>query len=114
MDYDSNNIVPIAFTQVATPTMAQVPTMSTVVPISVSLGEKLEKFNELNFKRWQQKMLFYLTTMNLARFFIEEAPKLKDNERHNQVISVVDAWKHYDFMWRNYVMNVMSLKFIYF
>ena len=67
------------------------------MPIFVSPGEKLEKFNGLNFKRWQQKMLFYLTTLNLVRFLIEDAPKLKEDEHDIQVISAVDAWKHYDF-----------------
>ena len=28
---------------------------------------KPEKFGGTNFKRWQQKMIFYLTTLNLAR-----------------------------------------------
>ena len=53
-------------------------------------------------------MLFYLTTLNLARFLIEEAPKLKKDERDIQVISTVDAWKHYDFLSRNYVMNALT------
>ena len=52
-------------------------------------------------------MLFYLTTLNLPRFLTEEAPKLKEDEHDIQVISVVDAWKHYDFLCRNYVMNVL-------
>ena len=52
-------------------------------------------------------MLFYLTTLNLKRFLIEEAPKLKEYEHDIQVISVVDAWKHFDFMCRNYVMNAL-------
>ncbi|GJZ52085.1 retrovirus-related pol polyprotein from transposon TNT 1-94 [Tanacetum coccineum] len=30
-------------------------------------AEKPEKFNGQNFKRWQQKMFFYLTTLGLAR-----------------------------------------------
>ncbi|KAK3035211.1 hypothetical protein RJ639_034599 [Escallonia herrerae] len=33
---------------------------------SVGLGERPKKFNGKDFKRWQQKMLFYLTTLNLA------------------------------------------------
>ncbi|GKC92647.1 hypothetical protein Tco_1158089, partial [Tanacetum coccineum] len=37
-------------------------------------AEKLEKFNGQNFKRWQQKMFFYLRTLNLARFLNETAP----------------------------------------
>ena len=66
MDSDSNNVVPVASAQLATPTMAQVLVMPTIVPISASPGEKLEKFNELNFKMWQHKILFYLITLNLA------------------------------------------------
>ena len=53
MDFDSNNVVPAVSTQLATPIMAQVSVMPTVVYISVSLGGKPEKFNGLNFKRWQ-------------------------------------------------------------
>ena len=37
----------------ATLTVAQEPIMPTVVPISVSLGKKLEKFNGLNFKNME-------------------------------------------------------------
>ena len=44
------------------------PSMPVMAPMTVSHGEKPEKFNGTNFKRWQQKMLFYLTTLNLARF----------------------------------------------
>ncbi|GKE19604.1 hypothetical protein Tco_1427181 [Tanacetum coccineum] len=39
--------------------------------------EKLEKFNGQNFKRWQQKMFFYLTTLNLALFLKETAPQVE-------------------------------------
>ena len=67
--------------------------------------KNLLKFNGLNFKRWQQKMLFYLTTLNLARFLTEESPKLSEGETDMQVVNVVDAWKHSDFLCRNYVMN---------
>ena len=108
MDSDSNNVVSAASAQVATPTVAQVPVMPIAMPISVSPGEKLEKFNGLNFKRWQHKILFYLSTLNLARLLIENAPKLKEDEHDIQVISVVDAWKHYDFLCRNYVMNALT------
>ena len=36
-------------------------------------------------------MLFYLTTLNLARFLTEDASKLKEDERDIQVISAIDA-----------------------
>ncbi|KAL2462202.1 Uncharacterized protein Adt_45622 [Abeliophyllum distichum] len=97
-------------------TVAQVPNFAatqTVAPtghvtVLVNHGEKPEKFNGLNFKRWQQKILFYLTTLNLARFLTEDAPKLKQGEGDIQAISAVEAWKHYDFLCRNYVINSLA------
>ena len=107
MDSDSNNVVLAASAQVATLTVAQVLVMLTVVPISISLYEKPEKFNGLNFKRWQHKMLFYLTTLNLTRFLTGDALKLKEDEHDIQVISYVDTWKHSDFLCRKCVMNAL-------
>ncbi|RVW97088.1 Retrovirus-related Pol polyprotein from transposon TNT 1-94 [Vitis vinifera] len=110
MTTESDNVVVTELAPVATPTVAQVPAMPTAVPIFVSPGEKPEKFSGLNFKRWQQKMLFYLTTLNLARFLTEDAPKLKEDEHDIQVISAINAWKHSDFLCRNYVMNDRKYK----
>ena len=92
----------------ATPTVTQVLVIPTAMPISVSPREKPKNFNGLNFKRWHQKMLFYLTTLNLERFLTKDAPKLKEDEHDIQVINVVDTWKHYDFLCRNYVMNALT------
>ena len=55
--------------------VVKLPTTMPTTAIPVHHSEKPEKFNGLNFKRLQQKMLFYLTTLNLARFLIEEPPK---------------------------------------
>ena len=106
MDYDSNNDIPTSFAQ-GNPNCGTSVSVPTTVPISISLGEKQKKFNGINFKRWQHKMLFYLTTLNLTRFLTEDAFKLKEDERDIQVISIVDAWKHFDFLCRNYVMNAL-------
>ena len=108
MDSDSNNIVPAEFSQVANPIVAQVQVMPIIVSISVSLGETPKKFNGLNFKWWQKKMLFYLTTLNLARFLTKDAPKLKKDEHDIQVINAMEAWKHSDFLCRNNVMNALT------
>ncbi|KAK3028702.1 hypothetical protein RJ639_038955 [Escallonia herrerae] len=64
---------------------------------SVGLGERPQKFNRKYFKRWQQKMLFYLTTLNLARFLQEDAPDLGDNP-DRQTVAAMDAWKHSNFL----------------
>lgn len=41
--------------------------------IALTHGEKPEKFNGSDFKRWQSQMLFWLTTLNLAKFLVEDA-----------------------------------------
>ena len=50
------------------------------VHVPINHGEKLKKFNGTEFKRWQHKMLFYLTTLNSDRFLHKEAPALKEGE----------------------------------
>jgi hypothetical protein len=36
-------------------------------------------------------MLFYLISLNLAKFLIEEVPKLLDDESNTSTMTVVDA-----------------------
>ena len=71
----------------STPTMVPPPT-PVMVQMTVSHGKKHKKFNG---KMWQQKMLFYLTTLNLARFLQEDAPALKENKTKGKWLPL---WKH--------------------
>ena len=57
------------------------------------------------FKRWQQKKLFYLTTLNLAKFLYENAKNPKENETDRQEVATVEAWKHAGFLCKNYTLN---------
>ena len=68
-------------------------------------GEKPEKFIGLDFKQWQQKMLFHLTTLNLAKVLHEDAPIIKEGETDKQIAAAVEAWKHSDFLCKNYILN---------
>ena len=43
------------------------------------------------------------TTTHL--FLYEDAPNLKENEIDRQVVAIVDAWKHADFLFKNYILN---------
>ena len=61
------------------------------VTVPVNHNEKPEKFNGLNFKTWQQKMLFYLTTLNLARFLKEDPPTVREDETDAQTLLAVEA-----------------------
>ncbi|XXG85961.1 hypothetical protein AAC387_Pa11g0956 [Persea americana] len=84
----------------------------TPTPDMVNHGEKCEKFNGTEFKRWQQKLLFYLTTLNLARFLHEKAPALKEGKTDKQAVAAVEAWKHADFLYRNYILNGLDKHYI--
>lgn len=49
--------------------------------------------------------MFYLTTLNLARYLNEYAPILGEGVIDVQAVNAVDAWKHFDYLCRNYMMN---------
>ena len=83
----------------ATPAMPMLPT---------SQLERPEKFRGNNFKRWQQKMLFYLTALNLTRFLKESAPVLSEDDEDVQTVSAVEAWKHGDYLCRNYILCALD------
>ena len=91
--------------QTSTSVVAAIAPTPPVVIEPANHGEKPEKFSGTDFKRWQQKMLFYLTTLNLARFLRENAPTLNEDETDWQVVAAVDAWKHANFLCRNYILN---------
>ena len=81
-------------------------TQANVVNVSKnSSDEKPEKFNGTDFKRWQQKMLFYLTTMNLANIVKEEVPKADNDPPSKESLMTIEAWKQSDFLCRNYILN---------
>ena len=68
-------------------------------------ANKPKKFAETDLKRWQQKMMFYLTTLNLVRVLNADPPILKEGENDKQIVAAVEAWKHSDFLCKNYILN---------
>ncbi|XP_022008062.1 uncharacterized protein LOC110907377 [Helianthus annuus] len=77
----------------------------TPLPNAVSHAEKPEKFSGVNFKQRQQKMFFYLTTLNLARFLTESKPHVDEGDMDGQSVSTMHAWNHSDFRCRNFILN---------
>ncbi|XP_070049004.1 uncharacterized protein [Nicotiana tomentosiformis] len=67
--------------------------------------EKFEKFFGIDFKRWQQKMFFYLTTLSLQKFIKEDVPVLPDETPENERFLVIESWKHSDFLCNNYILS---------
>lgn len=71
------------------------------------IWRNIKKFNELNFKRWQQKMVFYLTTLGLVRFFAKDPPSQEDGEQDNDCLAR-EKWHHSKYLCNHYVMNGLS------
>ena len=71
-------------------------------------AEKLEKFTGLNFKCWQQKMLFYLRTLGLALFLTEDPPTPREDETDRDVLMAFSAWKDSDYLSQNSMMNSLN------
>ena len=104
----AGHVTPPVVTAVHTAPVVPVAPFAPAMPhVSTAHAERPEKFNGTNFKQWQQKMLFYLTTLNLSRYLREETPMLTA-ESDAQAVFAVDAWKHTDYICRNYVLNGLS------
>ena len=94
--------------QIPSGSVARMPTATMPFPAPVTHAEKLEKFNGLNFKRWQQKMMFYLTTIGLIRFLTEDPPIVSEDETDIQARVAYNAWNDSDYFCRNFVMNCLA------
>ncbi|KAF3666134.1 hypothetical protein FXO37_10729 [Capsicum annuum] len=60
--------------------------------------EKPRKFTSIDFKRWQQKMFFYLTTLCIQRFTSEDAPEVPEGTSDKERFIIVEAWKYLAFL----------------
>ncbi|XP_052203979.1 uncharacterized protein LOC127809256 [Diospyros lotus] len=69
--------------------------------------EKPHQFNDEDFKRWQQKMVFYLTTLNLAHILKEACPVTPENATAEEV-AAKEAWMHTDFLCQNYILSALA------
>ena len=73
--------------------------------VKTTHAEKPEKFKGVDFKRWQQKMLIYLTTLNLAHVISQEKPVAEELPITKDTLNAIDAWTHSEFLGRNYILN---------
>ncbi|XP_016735500.1 uncharacterized protein [Gossypium hirsutum] len=80
-----------------------------LVAAAVSHNEKPTKFSGQNLKTWQQKMLFYLTMLNLAKLLKDDPPTVKEGKIDEvTTFTAVEAWKYSDFLCRSYILNRLS------
>ena len=50
-------------------------------------------------------MLFYLTTLSLAKFLYKDPSELTEGETNK---GTINAWKHSNFLCRNYILNSLD------
>ncbi|CAA7036275.1 unnamed protein product [Microthlaspi erraticum] len=53
------------------------------LPSNISAALTPDKFDGTNFKQWQQKMHFFLTTLNLAKYLVETKPEVPATQEAN-------------------------------
>ena len=66
----------------------QRPSAAPLAPRMMPPAEKPPKFGGSDFKRWYQKMLFYLTTLGIANLLTEnELPAPSDQETRLEILA---------------------------
>nr|XP_016502415.1 PREDICTED: uncharacterized protein LOC107820615 [Nicotiana tabacum] len=81
------------------------PIRPTALAMAMPPAEKPGKFSGVDFKRWQQRMFFYLTTLSLQRFIQEDFLVVPEGTLDNERFLVTEAWKHSDFLCKNYILS---------
>ncbi|VFR01020.1 unnamed protein product [Cuscuta campestris] len=65
------------------------------------------KFTGVDFKIWQQRMLFWLTTLNLARYLREDPPVVGENA-DEPTVQAKEAWIANNYTCLNLILNCLS------
>ncbi|KAJ9538049.1 hypothetical protein OSB04_030782 [Centaurea solstitialis] len=68
---------------------------------------KLEKFQGIDFRRWQKKMHFLLTTLNVVHVLSSTAPEEKEDETPADIRKRC-KWDNDDYICRGHILNGMS------
>ncbi|PHT94114.1 hypothetical protein T459_01996 [Capsicum annuum] len=90
----------------ATVAATNVPTMSrTSASQEMAPMEKPKKFTSVDFKRWHHKMFVNLTTLCFPKFTSKEAPEVPEGTSDQEKFVIMEAWKHSDFLCRNYILS---------
>lgn len=69
------------------------------------------RFEGAHFKRWKQKMLFFLTVKKVNSALTAPRPFISDNAPEDELAhlnSEIETWNETDFMCKNYILNGLS------
>jgi len=65
------------------------------------------RFEGAHFKRWSQKMLFFLTVKKVAHAATTKTPTLPEDPTDEQTREAT-AWEEADFLCKNFILNGLS------
>ena len=85
-------------------TVAVVAPTRTLVP----QAEKPGKFTGVNFKGWQERVFFCLTTLGLKKFTSEDTPVPADDMPDREKFMIVEPWKQSDFLCKGYILSALD------
>ncbi|KAK9756619.1 hypothetical protein RND81_01G109700 [Saponaria officinalis] len=69
--------------------------------------EKLDKFKGVNFRRWQKKMQFLLTTLKVVYVCSTPMPKVVDDSLVEE-LRERNKWENDDYIYRRHILKGMS------
>ena len=69
---------------------------------------KLEKFEGVDFRRWQKKMKFLLTSMNVACVLTTPIPADYGDDATMEQMRARSKWENDDYVCRGLILNGMS------
>ncbi|XP_060200601.1 uncharacterized protein LOC132628861 [Lycium barbarum] len=91
-----------------TPSVNIAPAVTPTTRAAVPPAEKPAKFTGANFKGWQQRMFFWLTTLGMQKFTSEDPPVPAADMPDNQKFMVTEAWKQADFLCKGYILSALE------
>ncbi|CAM8999967.1 unnamed protein product [Rhodiola kirilowii] len=68
---------------------------------------KLEKFEGVNFRRWQKKMHFLLTNLKVVHVLSSPIPEASENAPIDAIRNM-SKWENDDYICRGHILNDMS------
>ncbi|XP_074314639.1 uncharacterized protein LOC141649866 [Silene latifolia] len=70
--------------------------------------EKLEKFEGVDFRRWQKKMHFLLTALKVVYVLSTPVPEIVGDETLAEIQRKRSKWENDDYICRGHILNGMS------
>ncbi|XP_060195475.1 uncharacterized protein LOC132624765 [Lycium barbarum] len=94
--------------ETGTPSANIAPAVTPTTRTAVPPAEKPVKFTGANFKGWQQRMFFWLTTLGMQKFTSEDPLVPAADMPDNQKFMVTEPWKQAEFLCKGYILSALE------